>query len=88
MKLSLIVFYSFNILFWLLIVRIFLTWIPSIDWSKQPFSGLAALSDLFLSPFRKLIPPIGGLDWSPIIALLVLQFCQNAISTGLARIGY
>ena len=26
----------FNVYFWLIIVRIFLTWIPSIDWYSQP----------------------------------------------------
>jgi len=40
----------FNVYFWLIIVRIFLTWIPSIDWYSQPFKSLAGISDIFLEP--------------------------------------
>jgi len=58
----------------LLIIRIFLTWIPNIDWDSQPFVFMRSLTDPFLNVFRGIIPPIGGmLDISPILAILVLQ---------------
>lgn len=69
----------FETYFWLIIVRIFLTWVPSIDWQTQPFALLAALADTILNPFRRIIPPMGGLDFSPIIALFALQFIQYAV---------
>lgn len=69
----------FEIYFWIIIVRIFLTWIPSIDWSTPPFNLLRAAGDIILNPFRKIIPPLGGLDFSPIIALFFLQFVQYAV---------
>lgn len=69
----------FNIYFWLIIVRIFLTWIPSIDWDSQPFKLLSAMSDFVLDPFKRIIPPLGGLDFSPIVALFFLQFVQFAV---------
>ena len=78
---------AFNIYFWLIIVRIFLTWIPSIDWYNQPFKFLAIASDIVLNPFRKIIPAMGGIDFSPIIALLFLQFLQLAIVRMLALLG-
>ena len=68
-----------NLYFWLIIIRIFLTWIPSINWYSQPYKTLALISDIVLEPFRKIIPPMGGLDFSPIFALLFLQFVQFAI---------
>lgn len=77
----------FNVYFWLIIVRIFLTWIPSIDWYSQPFKSLAAISDIFLEPFKRIIPPMGGLDFSPIIALLALQFIQYAVVRMLVILG-
>ena len=77
----------FNIYFWLIIVRIFLTWIPSIDWYVQPFRSLALISDVILEPFRRIIPPMGGLDFSPIIALLFLQLLQFAFVRMLVILG-
>ncbi len=76
-----------NLYFWLIIIRIFLTWIPSINWYSQPYKTLALISDIVLEPFRKIIPPMGGLDFSPIFALLFLQFVQFAIVRLLVILG-
>lgn len=75
----------FNLYFFLIILRIFLTWIPSINWSAQPWNTLRDICDVYLNLFRKFIPTIGGLDFSPIVALLVLQLAQNVIIFCLAR---
>ncbi len=69
----------FNIYFFLIILRIFLSWIPSIQWEKQPWLTLQEITDIYLNLFRRWIPPIGGLDFSPIVALIVLQILQNVI---------
>jgi len=72
----------FYFYFILLILRIFLTWIPSIDWYQQPFKALREVTDMYLNIFRRFIPPVGGLDFSPIVAIIVLQILQGLI-TGL-----
>ena len=78
----------FYFYFILLIVRIFLTWIPNIDWDSQPFAFLRSLTDPFLNIFRGIIPPIGGaLDISPILAFFALQFLQGAVNWILSGIG-
>lgn len=77
----------FSIYTWMLIVRIFLTWIPSIDWYKQPFAFLKNAVDPFLEPFSRLIPPISGLDLSPIIAFLVLGIIRSLVIQILYHIG-
>lgn len=87
MQISQIVFEFFQLYFWVIIVRIFLTWIPSIDWSSPFFKALAIVSDVVLLPFRKVIPPMGGIDFSPIIALMVLQFVQFAVVNVLSMLG-
>ena len=76
----------FNLYFFLIILRIFLTWIPSINWSVQPWQTLKEICDVYLDLFRKFIPPFNGLDFSPIVALLVLQLIQNVLVFGLARL--
>ena len=72
----------------LLIIRIFLTWIPNIDWDSQPFAVMRYLTDPFLNIFRGIIPPIGGmLDISPIIAFIALQFIQIGVNSLLGMFG-
>lgn len=70
----------FNLYFILIILRIFLTWIPSINWEQQPFKAVREVTDLYLDVFRRFIPPVGGLDFSPIIAIIVLQMLQAVVS--------
>lgn len=69
-------FYFYYIL---IILRIFLSWIPSIDWQSQPFEGLIKIVDPFLGIFRGIIPPIGMLDISPIVAIILLQILQGVV---------
>lgn len=72
----------FVLYYLLIIVRIFLTWIPSIDWYQQPVKFMREVTDPYLNLFRRFIPPIGGLDISPIIAIFVLSIIQGFV-TGL-----
>lgn len=75
---------SLSIFLWIysmmLIVRVLLTWFPTINWSTPPFSILSELTDPYLNLFRRIIPPIGGFDLSPILALFLLQFVSRAIA--------
>ncbi|MDD3149869.1 MAG: YggT family protein [Candidatus Gastranaerophilales bacterium] len=69
----------FQLIELILIVRILLTWFPNVDWWKQPFKFLHDASEPILEPFRRLIPPMGGFDLSPIFAFLFLGFVQNIV---------
>lgn len=69
-------FYFYEIL---IIVRIFMTWIPSINWEAQPTKTVRIMTDLWLDLFRRFIPPVGGLDFSPIVAIIALQILQTLI---------
>ncbi|MCQ2789493.1 MAG: YggT family protein [bacterium] len=70
------VFYFYSLL---IIIRIFLTWIPTIDWNKQPVKAIREVTDAYLDIFRRVVPPFGGLDFSPIIAIIVLQIVQTFV---------
>ena len=76
----------FNLYFFILILRIFLTWIPSIRWEDQPWRTIREISDVYLNLFRRVIPPISGLDFSPIVALILLQVVQQLIVFALIKI--
>ena len=62
-----------NIVNLLVIVWCLLSWFPNIRWYDQPFKSLDMVVQPMIAPFRKLIPPIGNIDFSPMIALFVLQ---------------
>ena len=58
----------------LMILRVLLTWFPNINWYDPPFSILSQLTDPYLNLFRSIIPPLGGIDFSPMLAFILLQF--------------
>jgi uncharacterized protein YggT (Ycf19 family) len=63
----------------ILFAYILSSWVPPL---RQSGVGrlLATLSEPYLAPFRKIIPPIGGmLDLSPIVALIALSFVQDGV---------
>jgi YggT family protein len=49
------------------IFRIVLTWYPQLDLKKFPFNIIAIPTEPFLVITRKIVPPLGGVDISPII---------------------
>ena len=57
--------------------RILLTWIPNLDPYHPAVQMLARITDPVLEPARQVIPPIGMIDISPIVVLLVLSFIQR-----------
>ena len=62
-----------------LLVRVLLTWFPNLDWSNPVLSSVSAITDPYLNIFRGLIPPIGGLGLSAIVAFLALQLVQTLL---------
>lgn len=51
----------------LFIFRIVLTWYPQVNLNRFPFNVIAWPTEPFLVPLRKIVPPIGGVDITPII---------------------
>ena len=62
----------------LLIINIFMSWVPS---SKESTIGrfLERICDPYLEPFRRFIPPFGMIDVSPIVAILVLNLAREGL---------
>jgi len=64
--------------FWLLLISVVLSWVSP---GYTPFGALIAqLAEPALAPFRRVLPPMGGLDLSPIIAFLTIQIIQIVLS--------
>ena len=87
------IFSTLNIYNPLLIGRLILTWFPNPP--RQIMYPLATLCDPYLNLFRGIIPPLGGIDLSPILAFTVLNVfqgtaaalpCEYDEATGQARV--
>ena len=60
-----LMFLATEFYFWLLIISIVLSWISP---GYSPFGALInQLAEPVLAPFRRLLPPLGGLDLSPML---------------------
>ncbi|MFT5806250.1 MAG: YggT family protein [Moritella dasanensis] len=67
----------FSLVFYVLILRAILSWVSK---GNSPIENvLSQLSEPILSPIRRIIPAIGGLDLSMLVAILGLQFLQILI---------
>ena len=63
---------SLNMFFFVILIKIILSWIAPHNYNPAT-AMLASIAEPILRPFRRLIPPIGGLDISPIFAIVLLQ---------------
>lgn len=65
----------------LIIVYILLSWFPIREGSLVHDIGmvLQSLCEPYLGLFRRLIPPMGGLDFSPVIAVLALNLVSRLV---------
>jgi len=63
----------------IIIVRVVVSWVR-VDPRNQFVRILSAVTDPVLVPIQKVIPPIGGgLDISPIVAILLIQLLRKLI---------
>lgn len=68
----------FSIYSFMLIIYILMSWVPAIQ-SSSFGRLLAKACEPYLGFFRKFIPPIGMIDFSPIIAILLLSFIERGV---------
>lgn len=70
-----------TLLIWMIIASAILSWLFAFDvinhrnrFVNQLASFLDAITTPLLAPFRRVIPPLGGMDITPIVLLLLLNF--------------
>lgn len=68
----------FQIYTLMLFARIISSWIPEIQETKA-MQFIAFYTDPYLNIFRKVIPPLGMIDISPIFAFLILELIKMLI---------
>jgi YggT family protein len=66
-----LVLLTINLFFWLVIIRIILSWVAGTTYNPA-IAIVYALTEPLLRPFRRLVPDLGGFDISPIFVLIAL----------------
>jgi len=81
LQIGYVVYRLLNFYEMLIFVQVLLSWFVSSGnrFVVDVYGALSTLVDPFVNLFRRFIPPIAGLDWSPFIAILVLQLVQRLV---------
>ena len=58
--------------------------VPYSRWSSAVLGFLRDVSEPYLRIFRRFIPSLGGFDFSPMVAIIVLYIAQSVISNAIA----
>lgn len=78
----------FRIFFWLILIRAILSWIRPATYNRflsDVTHVVTVLTDPILAPIRRLMPPM-VLDFSPFIAMILLNILQGVVRSVLWRI--
>ncbi|TPV56791.1 YggT family protein [Aestuariibacter sp. GS-14] len=67
-----------TLVFWVLIMRAILSWVSQ---GGSPFEYvLHQLTEPLLSPIRRVLPPMGGMDLSVLVAIIGLKFVEMLLA--------
>ncbi len=74
---------------WVIIAAALISWV-SPDPRNPIVMFLRQVTEPVLAPVRRFLPPwkTGGLDFSPLIVILVIQFVERVVLPGLLRAMY
>jgi YggT family protein len=84
-----------NLYWWVVMAAVVMSWLTAFnvinvhnDFARAVLRALYALTEPIFRPLRKVIPPIGGLDLSPLIVLVLLSWLTYSVLPWLAvRLG-
>lgn len=78
-----------DLYWWVVIVSVIMSWLVAFDVlntrsqaAQTIWRAVDGLTEPLLRPIRSVLPNVGGLDISPLILLLALQFLRDIIARG------
>lgn len=78
---------AIDLYWWVIIIMAVMSWLLAFDvvnmrndLVRSVWNGVNALTEPALRPIRRFLPPIGGMDISPIVLLLLLSFVQMELN--------
>lgn len=76
--------YVLYIYMWIIIIRALLSWVNP-DPHNAIVQFLYRITEPVLYPIRKKMPYLGGIDFSPLVAFLIIIFLQRFVVDSLAE---
>ncbi len=80
----------FSLAFWIILGSVILSWLMAFNivnasnsYVRQVSYALRRMTEPVLAPIRRILPDLGGMDFSPVIALLGLEFIRQMVLTHL-----
>ena len=77
-----VIYFTINIYYYAIIASIIMSFVMVFSGSVNPHPILRLiwqLTEPVMAPVRKVVPPIGGLDFSPIFIFIIIRLIQNAL---------
>jgi YggT family protein len=71
---------SLNLFFFVILIKVVLSWVAPQNYNPI-IALLNTMAEPVLSPFRRIVPVIGGFDISPIIAIVLLKAAEIVLQT-------
>jgi len=72
-------YYLLEIIKWLVIIRAVMSWFVAPHSAHPAAELLRKLTDPILKPISEMLPPMGGLDLSPLLAFFAIHLFQMVI---------
>ncbi len=79
-----VVYFIINIYWYAIIASIIMSFVMMFSGNTNPHPLLMLvwqLTDPAMAPFRKVLPPMGGLDFSPIFVFILIRFILDFLNT-------
>ncbi len=78
---------ALRIYIWVIIIGAIISWV-----NPSPYHPVVQtinrLTEPVLRPIRRVIPPIGGLDFSPVVAIFIVYLLQSLVVPLLYRLAF
>jgi Predicted integral membrane protein len=87
MALATVIHYLLYVYMWIVIIRAIISWV-----SPDPYNPIVSFlyraTEPVLRFVRRIIPPIGGIDLSPILVLVVIVFLDQFLVETMNEFGF
>jgi YggT family protein len=77
-----------SLVWWVFLIMIIMSWLISFNvintrnqFVNSVWRVLNQITEPILKPIRRVIPPMGGIDLSPLIVFIIIFFLQNLIAS-------
>ena len=84
-----------NILFWIIIIQVIMSWLLAFNVLNTSSNGvrtfavaLDRITAPLYRPIRRILPDFGGLDFSPLVILILIQVIEKLLAGVAAQYYY